>query len=152
RHLLCVDRRHGKILWTKEFQPALPEHKYQGEGSYHGYSSSTPVTDGERLYVFFGKSGVFCFDLDGHQLWHANVGQGTHGWGSAASPVLYKQLLIVNASVESGALVALDRTNGKEVWRAAAIRSAWNTPVLVTAPSGEVELVVSVMDRLVGLD
>ena len=48
RHVLCIDRAKGTILWTKEFQPVLPEHKYQGEGSYHGYSSSTPVTDGER--------------------------------------------------------------------------------------------------------
>ena len=49
RHVLCLDRKGGKILWSKEFQPVLPEHKYQGEGSYHGYSSSTPATDGERV-------------------------------------------------------------------------------------------------------
>src|SRR5439155_5197389 len=152
RHLLCVDRGNGNILWQKEFQPLLPEHQYAGEGSYHGYSSSTPATDGERLYVFFGKSGVFCFDLDGNQLWHADVGQGIHHWGSAASPLLYKTLLIVNASVESGALVALDKKTGKEVWRAPGIRGSWNTPVLVTAPSGGRELVVSVQDRLLGLD
>src|SRR5262249_33540107 len=65
RHVLCVDRDNGKVLWTNEFKPVLPEHKYAGEGSYHGYSASTPVTDGERLYVFFGKSGVYCLDLDG---------------------------------------------------------------------------------------
>ena len=79
RHLLCVEQKSGKILWTKEFNPELPEHKYQGEGSYHGYSSSTPTTDGERLYVFFGKSGLFCFDLDGKELWHTSVGTGTNG-------------------------------------------------------------------------
>jgi outer membrane protein assembly factor BamB len=152
RHVLCIERHGGKILWTKEIPPVLPEHKYEGEGSFHGYSSSTPATDGERLYVFFGKSGVFCFDLEGKQLWHASVGKGIRGWGSAASPVLYKGLLLVNASVESGALVALDKLTGKEVWRAPNIRSAWNTPVLVTAPSGERELVISVQDRLLGLN
>ena len=120
RHFLCVDQRTGKILWAKEFIPVLPEHKYAGEGAYHGYSSSTPTTDGERLYVFFGKSGVFCFDLDGKELWHASVGTKIHGsWGSAASPILYKNFLIVNASIESGALVALDKMTGKEEWRAA---------------------------------
>ena len=102
RHVLCLDRKDGKILWAKEFEPILPEHNYAGEGAYHGYAASTPITDGERLYVFFGKSGVFCFDLDGKQLWHACVGKGTNGWGSGASPMLYKDLLIVNASVESG--------------------------------------------------
>src|SRR5438132_3654105 len=105
RHLLCVDRKSGAILWTKDFMPALPEHKYTGEGSYHGYAASTPITDGERLYVFFGKSGVYCFDLDGVQLWRTVVGKNTNGWGSGTSPILYKDLLIVNASVESGELV-----------------------------------------------
>ena len=51
RHVLCLDRQSGKVLWAKEFAPILPEHKYKGEGSYHGYSASTPTTDGERLYV-----------------------------------------------------------------------------------------------------
>jgi outer membrane protein assembly factor BamB len=152
RHVLCLDRKNGQILWTKEFEPVLPEHAYQGEGSYHGYSSSTPTTDGEHLYVFFGKTGVFCFDLDGKQLWHALVGKNTNGWGSATSPVLYKDLLLVNASVESGALVALDRTTGKEVWRAPGIGSSWNTPLLVKLPSDDIELVVSVQDRLLGLN
>jgi outer membrane protein assembly factor BamB len=152
RHVLCLDRHSGKILWTKEFEPVQPEHKYQGEGSYHDYSSSTPATDGERLYVFFGKSGVFCFDLEGKELWHVSVGKGINGWGSATSPVLYKNLVLINASVESGALLALDKETGKEVWRAPGIPSAWNTPVLVKLPSGQVELVVSVQDRLVGLN
>jgi outer membrane protein assembly factor BamB len=152
RHLVCVDRKTGNILWTKDFEPVLPEHKYAGEGSYHGYSSSTPTTDGERLYVFFGKSGVYCFDLDGKQLWHVSVGTRTDGWGSAASPLLYKDMVIVNASVESGALVALDKMTGKEVWRAPGIKQAWNTPVLVTLPSKELELVISIQDRVLGLD
>lgn len=94
RHLVCADRQTGKILWTKIFDPELPEHTYSGEGSYHGYAASTPVSDGERLFVFFGKSGVYCFDLDGKQLWHQTVGKGQSGWGSGASPVLYKNMLI----------------------------------------------------------
>jgi outer membrane protein assembly factor BamB len=131
RHVVCVDRKTGKIVWTKDFEPALPEHKYSGEGAYHGYAASTPTTDGQRLYVFFGKSGVYCLDLNGKQIWHASVGKNTNGWGSGASPLLYKNLLIVNASIESGSLVALDKMTGKEVWRAGKIRSAWNTPMPV---------------------
>jgi outer membrane protein assembly factor BamB len=152
RHLLCLDRSNGTVLWTKEFEPVLPEHKYAGEGSYQGYSASTPITDGERLYVFFGKSGVFCFDLAGKQIWHVLVGKGTNGWGSGASPIFYKNLLIVNASVESGSLVALDKMTGKEIWKAPGIRSAWNTPAPVTTPSGDTELVVSIQDHLLGLN
>lgn len=152
RHLVCLERTTGKTLWAKEFQPLLPEHQYSGEGSYHGYAPSTPLIDGERLYVFFGKSGVFCFDLDGKELWHVLVGKNTNGWGSGPSPMLYKDSLIINASVESGALVALDKGTGKELWRSPGIGSAWNTPVLVQTPEKTLELVVSVQDRIVAVD
>ena len=53
------------------------------------------LLDGKRLYAFFGKSGVYCLDLDGKEVWRANVGTGTHGWGSANSPVLFQNLVIV---------------------------------------------------------
>ncbi|HEV3440215.1 MAG TPA: PQQ-binding-like beta-propeller repeat protein [Gemmata sp.] len=153
RHLLCIDRKTGKTLWAKEYEPDLPEHKYQGEGAYHGYSSSTPASDGERLYVFFGKSGVFCYDLEGTQLWKQSVGTKIHGaWGSASSPLLYKGLLIVNASIESGSLVALDKLTGKEVWKTPGINSAWDTPVLVPVGSKDVEVVVSMENRLRAYD
>jgi outer membrane protein assembly factor BamB len=175
RHLLCVDRLTGNILWTKDFEPSLPEHKYSGEGSYHGYAGSTPATDGERLYVFFGKSGVFCFDLGGKALWQATVGKGTNGWGSGASPLLYKDLVIVNASVESGAMVAFDKMSGREVWKAAGekvkkqdkkkddkkdkkheedyrIRGAWNTPMVVSVPSKAPELIISVENRVLAFN
>ncbi len=153
RHVLCLERATGKTIWAKEFAPVLPEHKYAGEGSYQGYAGSTPITDGQRLYVFFGKSGVFCFDLDGTQLWHVLVGKGLSGWGSGASPLFYKELLIVNASVESNALVALDKATGKEVWRAPKVGSAWGTPVLVTPKDKkEAELVLSMQGRVAGFD
>ena len=151
RHLFCFDRGTGKVLWSKPFEPKLPEHQYQGEGSYHGYAASTPISDGERLYVFFGKSGVFCLDLDGNQLWQASVGEGTHGWGSGCSPVLFDKLLLVNASVESGSLVGFDKLTGKEMWRAGGVRSAWNTPLLVDVKSRR-EVVVSTEGRLLSFD
>jgi outer membrane protein assembly factor BamB len=152
RHLLCLDRAGGTILWSKAFEPVLPEHRYAGEGAYQGYAASTPITDGERLYVFFGKSGVFCFDLDGKQLWHALVGKGINGWGSGASPMLYKDLLVVNASVEAGALLALDKASGREVWRAPKVGAAWGTPALVTTPAKSQELALSMRGRVAGFD
>jgi outer membrane protein assembly factor BamB len=152
RHLVCVDRKKGKILWSKEFEPVLPEHKYDGEGSYHGYAANTPCTDGERLYVSFGKSGAYCFDLEGKEKWHVSVGKNISGWGSGASPILYKNMLLVNASVESGQMFALNKMTGKEVWKAPGISSAWNTPVLVETPGKGKELVISVQERVVGLN
>jgi outer membrane protein assembly factor BamB len=152
RHIVCVQKQGGKILWKKEFKPRLPEHKYVGEGSYHGYSSSTPVSDGERLYVFFGKSGVYCFDLDGKELWHVSVGDKIDRWGSAASPILYKNLLIVNASIENNAIVALDKLTGKEIWRAPGVRRAWDTPLLTVARPHDAELVVSMQERILAFN
>ncbi|HUY31681.1 MAG TPA: PQQ-binding-like beta-propeller repeat protein [Pirellulales bacterium] len=151
RHLLCFDRHTGNVLWSREFEPHLPEHAYHGEGAYQGYSASTPISDGERLYVFFGKSGVYCFDLEGSEIWHVSVGEGIHGWGSGTSPVLFGKLLLVNASVESGSLVALDKLTGQEAWRAGGINSAWDTPLLIESKQGA-EVVVSIQKRLLSFN
>jgi outer membrane protein assembly factor BamB len=153
RHVLCLNRTNGKILWDRQFEPRLRESKYAGgNSSRHGYSSSTPTTDGERLYVFFGKSGVYCLDLDGKELWNTTVGSDTHGWGSSNSPVLFENLVIVNASVESKSLVALNKITGEEVWRTENIRRSWNTPLLVDVPNGKTELVVSETETVLGFD
>lgn len=152
RHVLGLDRRTGNILWNKQVAPKLPEQAYQGFQALHGYASSTPATDGERVYVFFGKTGVFAFDFSGEEVWQADVGSRTHNWGTATSPVLYKDFVIVNASVESGSLVALDKRTGSEVWRAPGMRSSWNTPTLVDVEGGRQELVVSVQGSILGFD
>jgi outer membrane protein assembly factor BamB len=153
RHLVCIDRSTGNVVWTKDFKPVLPESQYKaGNDSQHGYSSSTPASDGQRLYVFFGKSGLYCLDLDGKEIWHTDVGNRATGWGSSNSPVLYQDLVIVNASVESGSLVGFDKNTGKEKWQAKGIRSSWNTPVLVTVPGGGTELVVSESSAVIGFD
>lgn len=150
RHVLCFDRNEGKLLWEKTIEPKLPEHNYQGEGSYQGYAGSTPITDGERLYVFFGKTGVFCFDLEGKELWQASVGEGISGWGSGCSPILYGELLIVNASVESNSLVGLNKLTGEKVWEAKGIDAAWNTPLVIDAKERK-ELIVSIQNHVLGL-
>ncbi len=149
-HVVCLNRGDGQIRWTRELTPALPEQDTIRDE--HGYASSTPVADSERVYCFFGKSGVFAFTHEGEQLWHAEVGTRLNGWGSAASPVLVDELLIVNASVESETLFAFDRKTGREVWRAGEIREAWNTPTLLTVPGGQPELIVPVPRSVMGLE
>jgi outer membrane protein assembly factor BamB len=153
RHLLCLDRKKGTILWDKEVEAKLPESRYSGNYiTLHGYASSTPATDGERVYVFFGKSGVFAFDFKGKQLWQASVGTGTDNWGSATSPLLYKDLVIVNASVESGALVALKKKEGTQEWKADGVGRTWDSPVLVDVKGGKQEVVVRGTRSLLGFD
>jgi outer membrane protein assembly factor BamB len=152
RHLICVQLGDGKILWDKAVKAALPEQPYQSFITVHGYASSTPASDGHAVYVFFGRSGVYAFSLSGDQLWHAELGSNTHEWGSAASPILFENLVIVNACIESGALVALDRSSGKTVWRHQPVQESRSTPLVVTLPDGRHELVVSSRDRVLGLD
>jgi outer membrane protein assembly factor BamB len=152
RHVLCLERKAGKVLWAHEFPADLPEPPYRDYIALHGYASSTPTSDGKRVYFFLGKSGVFAFDLGGKRLWQASVGKGTDGWGSGTSPALYKGLVIVNASVEGRALVALDKDTGNEVWRAKGLDSSWSTPALVPVPGGKTELVVSASRQILGFD
>jgi hypothetical protein len=147
-HVVCLGTAGG-IVWDEHLQPQLPESRRVRD---HGYAGPTPATDGKHLYVFFGKSGVFKFDLDGNQLWHADVGKNTHGWGCGTSPVLYGNLVIVNASVESGSLVAIDKESGQEVWRAKGMSASWNTPHLVELGGGKQELVVSVRGKILAFD
>jgi outer membrane protein assembly factor BamB len=149
RHVVCLSRNDGKVLWNKPVAAKMPEEPAIREG--HGYATNSAVTDGERLYIFLGKSGVVAFDLEGKQLWQADVGAKTSGWGTGASPVLYGDLVIINASVESESLVALDKQTGKEKWRAGSIKQSWNTPILVAA-AGKAELVVAIFGKVLGFD
>ncbi len=150
RQLLCLNLADGKILWDTPVPAELPEQERIRED--HGYASSTPAADGERIYAFFGKSGVFAFDHNGKQLWQTKVGDKLNGWGSATSPVLYKDFVIVNASIESESLVALDQKTGKEVWRAGGINESWHAPTFVTAPDGKTEVVVAMIRTVLAFD
>jgi outer membrane protein assembly factor BamB len=148
-HVVCLNRA-GKILWTTDIKPNLPEQEKIREE--HGYASSTPCADSDRVYAFFGKTGVVMLNHDGEKLWQADVGSKLNGWGSAASPVLYKNLVLVNASVESESLVALENQSGREVWRAKGVREAWNTPLLVPTESGKTEIAVAIPHKVLGFD
>jgi outer membrane protein assembly factor BamB len=152
RHLVCLDHKDGKILWQKDVPTKLPETEYVGQLQQHGYATSTPATDGERVYVFFGRTGVLAFDFSGKELWHAEVGKMLNSWGSAASPIVYRGLVLVNATVESGALVALDKMTGKEAWRTKVQGDSWATPLLVEVPGGKQEAVLSAQGTLLGFD
>ena len=150
-HVLCFNRADGKRIWDKTSKPLLPEQPFnKGHIDLHGYASATPVTDGESLFVFFGRSGVRAYDLDGKQLWHTTVGSKVYrlGWGSGASPILFGDLLIVNASIESNSLVALNKKTGKEIWTATEIIESWSTPLIVKLPNGRKELVLSMKGKV----
>ena len=156
RHLTCIDRHSGETLWSVAIAARLPETGYSGMITEHGYASHTPVSDGKRVYVFFGKSGAFCFDMEGKQVWQRHIGTESdpEGRGSASSPILYEDLLIVAAGAESEALVALNRKTGEEVWRqeAAGLNATWGTPALAEAGLNRTDLVIAVPSEIWGLN
>lgn len=156
RHLVCLRSTDGKLLWDAAVPALLPEDPYRGMLREHGYASQTPVTDGKRVYVFFGKTGVLAFDLNGKQLWHRRVGTDTDQkrWGAATSPALYKSLLFINAWDESKALYAFDTATGRDIWKKDTSETglAFTTPVVAESADGRVELVVALPAQVWGLD
>ncbi len=155
RQLVCLEQTSGKILWSKNVEAEAQVDSYDGFMREHGYASHTPVSDGERVYVYFGKAGALAFDLEGKELWRVNLGQGANAknWGSASSPVLYKDTVIINASEESHAMFALDKKSGKQVWKseAGSLEYVFGTPVLVEA-NGRTDLVICVPGEVWGMN
>jgi outer membrane protein assembly factor BamB len=156
RHLVCLARQSGKILWSQAVPATLPEDSYSGFIAEHGYASNTPAVDDERVYAFFGKTGVVAFDFAGKQLWLVNVGKESSNrrWGSGSSLILYKDFVIVTASEESRSIRALDKRTGKEIWKAAAdtLELTYGTPTLVTPADGPAELVIAVPSEVWSLN
>jgi len=156
RHLVCLDHITGKVLWDKSVPAEMPEDAYFGNIREHGYASNTPVTDGERVYVFFGKTGVLAFDFEGKPLWRVNVGKQSSNrrWGTGASPILYRGLVIVNAADEGRAVVALDKLTGKEAWKVevGALELSFVTPTLVDCGGGRTDLALAVPGELWGMN
>src|SRR5215207_1960839 len=110
-----VDFATGKVRWSREMRHGAP-----GEAKHlkNSYASETPVTDGERVYVYFGGVGVFCFDMSGKPLWSQSYGPFSmrFGWGTASSPVLHEErLYIVHDNDDKSFLVALDKKSGKQI-------------------------------------
>lgn len=155
RNLVCISLADGRVLWQQSVPAVLPEDRYGGMLADHGYASHTAATDGERVYVFFGKSGVLAFDLDGHPLWKQDVGSSSQRMrmGSGASLCVYKTVVIVNASIEGEAIFAFDGATGRQVWKtdAKGYDGSYSTPVIVQT-GGRDEVVVNMPDEIWGLD
>lgn len=154
RHLIALHRKDGSQIWSTPTDADLPEQEKIRDD--HGYASSTPAADASGIYVFYGKTGALKFDHAGKQIWKTPLGDNLHGWGSASSPVLVGDLVIINAGVESESLVALDKTTGKEKWRVRGVKESWNTPILVDVKNPKdgvkTELVFAVMGKVLGID
>ncbi len=128
--LYDIDVRTGRIRWERQVHAALPEQTVHQKNSY---ASETPITDGERVYVYLGYVGLFAFDMSGAPVWSKpmDAPRMRTGWGTAASPVLHDgRLYIVNDNEDRSFIAAFDARTGAQLWRTAREdeRSNWATP------------------------
>jgi outer membrane protein assembly factor BamB len=150
-HLLSVDRKSGKINWTKEGRNKAAQPQYRGFMAEHGYASSTPAIDADGVLTLFGTT-LTAWTHEGQVVWEQSIGDEIFkAWGAGSSPVIHNGLVFAVNSVEDGSLIALDRKTGKQAWKKGGIVRAWDTPVLVEA-GGRTELVLSAKGKIVAVD
>jgi outer membrane protein assembly factor BamB len=109
-----------------------------GRHRKNSFTSETPVTDGEAVYVYVAHLGLWAFDLEGRQLWHTPLEayRVYLDFGGGASPALWEdRLFILNDNEESSFAAAFDTATGKELWRSQRTgmgvqgrHSGWSTP------------------------
>ena len=159
RGLMCINKKDGKLLWK---QGVTYEEKERTH-SQNPYCSASPASDGERVIVSYGSAGLYCYDMEGKELWKRDFGALSHTWGNATSPVIYKNLCIYYHGPDKtkGRIIALDKTNGKTVWEfkepvwkpvnrtdgfegrdAGGVIGSWSTPIIIPSASGD-QLVMS---------
>jgi outer membrane protein assembly factor BamB len=151
--VLALDAKSGKLLWEREAWQGTPYDDRHKRGSY---ASTTPVTDGKHVYVWFGPEGMYAYDFHGKLAWKKSLGGiATFGMGTGTSPVLYHDLVILQCDEDTGEksfIVALDKRDGREVWRTPRkVQASWSTPVIVSG-AGRDELVTSGSELIVSYD
>jgi outer membrane protein assembly factor BamB len=150
--ILSVDRQTGGELWRATLREEIP---HEGHHQDHGYASSSPVTDGENLYVNYGSRGLYCLGLDGKVKWEKDLGdmRTRNGFGEGTSPALHGNVLVVNWDHEGDDfIVALDKRDGRELWRRDRNEpTTWTTP-LVIEHEGKTHVVVSGTERIRAYD
>ena len=127
--VLCLDRETGKEIWQRTATQHIP---HEGHHRDADFASASPMTDGERLYCWFGSAGLFCYDLDGNRLWHRNLGKAHVGasLGEGCSPVVHDgKLVIVRDHQRQSTIEVLDARTGETQWkRDRDEKNAWATP------------------------
>jgi outer membrane protein assembly factor BamB len=124
-NVYCLDRKSGRILWTRTAASGVPKVKRHPKSSH---ANPTIATDGKHVVAFFGSEGLYVYDFSGKLLWKKDLGVLDSGffmapsaqWGFASSPVLHDGRLLIQADVQKDSfLAAFDVKSGKELWRTA---------------------------------
>jgi outer membrane protein assembly factor BamB len=133
--VMAIDRNSGKTLWEHTPIVATPHEGYHRV--YGSFASNSPVSDGERLYAFFGSRGLYAYSLDGKLLWQKDFGvklRMDNAFGEGTAPTLHDGRLILHFDhLEGGFLTMLEPATGKELWRVPRTeRFNWAAPFVAT--------------------
>ena len=148
--LLAFRRSDGSLLW----EAFAPEGRLESVHDKNGHASATASTDGRLVFVSFGSRGLMAFDFDGKLVWRQDLGALNNYWGSAGSPLLYKDRVILYQDQQRAEsfIAAFDSATGKPLWRTARNASVgWGTPVAIRA-GGRDEIVVNGQYAVVAYD
>ena len=147
--LMCVDKKTGKLLWERTASTATPHEGYHRQ--YGSFASNSPVTDGKRVWAFFGSRGLYSYDLDGKLLWQKDFNVKMRmrlAFGEGSAPLLYRNVLLLKFDQESDSfLLAVDAATGKELWCANREEmSSWSQPFGVEV-NGAHQIIVSATNK-----
>jgi outer membrane protein assembly factor BamB len=157
-NVMALDRRTGKVLWERTAYEGAPKEKRHIKATY---ANATPATDGKYVVAHFGSQGLYAYDVDGKLKWKRDLGRLNTGaydspdyeWGTASSPILYKDLVIVQADQQKDSFVmALRLKDGTTAWKADRDElPSWATPTVFTAGT-QAELVTNAPKFIRGYD
>jgi outer membrane protein assembly factor BamB len=139
--LLAYRRSDGVQLW----ETFAPEGRTERVHNKNGHASATASTDGKLIYVSFGSRGLMAFDFEGKVVWHQDLGQLSNYWGTAGSPLLYKDRVILYQDHQQGQsfIAAFDAATGKQIWRTRRDATVgWGTPAAIRVDSRD-EIIVN---------
>ena len=156
--IYALDKRSGKIIWERVAYEGVPREKRHIKASY---ANSTPATDGRYVVAFFGSQGLYAFDVNGRLIWKKDLGVLNAGaydapdyeWGTASSPIIYKDLVIVQCDTQNESfLLAVDIKTGKTAWKVSREElPSWGTPTIYPGKD-RVELVTNASKFIRGYD
>ena len=158
--VMALDRGTGRVIWQQTAYEGVPREKRHIKATY---ANATPATDGRRVVAFFGSQGLYGFDMDGRLLWKRDLGVLNTGaydlpeyeWGTASSPIIYKNLAIVQCDTQNESFVlAVNVETGNTVWKT--VRKelpSWGTPTVYPAQDGRpAELITNASNFIRGYD
>ncbi len=135
--IYSLDKQTGRVIWERQAYEGVPRAKRHVKATQ---ANSTPATDGRYVVALFGSEGLACYDMNGKLLWKKDLGvlnpglwgDSTSSWGHASSPVIYRDLVIVQADGHSQSFIAaFNLKDGKEAWRAQRNEiTSWSTPTI----------------------